>query len=83
MTILTEQMFQRESPIEMQLVILEDDRGITYEYYGAKIGLGKSGELGPRITKVTLGPMIEKDELVEFLLDGTIDGEPLRVSTYN
>jgi hypothetical protein len=46
----------------MQLIVLTDDKGISYEYYGAPFN-----DREPRIKSLYVGPVLTKDEVLDYL----------------
>lgn len=48
--------------VQMQLIVLTDETGISYEYYGAPF---KDRE--PRIKSLYVGPVLSKDDVLDYL----------------
>jgi len=48
--------------VPMQLIVLTDENGISYEYYGAPF---KDRE--PRIKSLYVGPVLSKDDVLDYL----------------
>jgi hypothetical protein len=48
--------------VPMQLIVLTDENGISYEYYGAPF---KDRE--PRIKSLYVGPLLDKNDVLDYL----------------
>jgi hypothetical protein len=48
--------------VSLQLIVLTDETGISYEYYGAPF---KDRE--PRIKSLFVGPILSKDDVLDYL----------------
>ena len=48
--------------VSMQLIVLTDENGISYEYYGAPF---KDRE--PRIKSLYVGPLLDKNDVLDYL----------------
>ena len=56
-----EKMDMEEVP-SIQVIVLTDDRGVSYEYYGAPFM-----DHVPRIKSMFVGPIVHKDEVIDYL----------------
>ncbi len=54
-----------ESIPSIQVIVLTDDRGVSYEYYGAPFM-----DHVPKIKSVFVGPVVCKEDVIEYLEDG-------------
>jgi hypothetical protein len=48
--------------VPMQLIVLTDENGISYEYYGAPFR-----DREPRIKSLYVGPILSKDDVLDYL----------------
>lgn len=48
--------------VSLQLIVLTDENGISYEYYGAPF---KDRE--PRIKSLYVGPLLTRDDVLDYL----------------
>ena len=46
----------------IQVIVLTDDRGVSYEYYGAPFM-----DHVPRIKSMYVGPVVDKQDVIEYL----------------
>ena len=46
----------------IQVIVLTDDHGVSYEYYGAPFM-----DHVPRIKSMFVGPIVHKDEVIDYL----------------
>jgi hypothetical protein len=51
-----------ESIPSIQVIVLTDDRGVSYEYYGAPFM-----DHVPRIKSLFVGPVVCKEDVIEYL----------------
>lgn len=51
-----------EGDVQMQLIVITDENGISYEYYGAPF---KDRE--PRIKSLYVGPLLDKNDVLDYL----------------
>ena len=56
-----------ESVPSIQVIVLTDDRGVTYEYYGAPFM-----DQIPKIKGLFVGPVVCKEDVIEYLEEGFI-----------
>jgi hypothetical protein len=54
-----------ESIPSIQVIVLTDDRGVSYEYYGAPFM-----DHVPKIKSLFVGPVVCKEDVIEYLEDG-------------
>lgn len=51
-----------ESVPSIQVIVLTDDRGVSYEYYGAPFM-----DHVPKIKSLFVGPVVCKEDVIEYL----------------
>lgn len=49
----------------IQVIVLTDDRGVSYEYYGAPFM-----DHVPKIKNLYIGPVVCKEDVIEYLEEG-------------
>jgi hypothetical protein len=54
-----------ESIPSIQVIVLTDDRGVSYEYYGAPFM-----DHVPKIKSLFVGPVVCKEDVIEYLEEG-------------
>ena len=59
-----EKMDMEEVP-SIQVIVLTDDRGVSYEYYGAPFM-----DHVPRIKSLFVGPVVCKEDVIGYLEEG-------------
>ena len=59
-----EKMDMEEVPT-IQVIVLTDDRGVSYEYYGAPFM-----DHVPRIKSMFVGPIVCKEDVIEYFEGG-------------
>lgn len=59
-----EQMDMEEVP-SIQVIVLTDDRGVSYEYYGAPFM-----DHVPRIKSLFVGPVVCKEDVIGYFEEG-------------
>jgi len=60
-----ERMDTEELLTGLQVIVITDDRGFSYEYYGAPFM-----DHVPKIRSLFLGPVVCKKEVIEYLEQG-------------
>jgi hypothetical protein len=60
-----EKDFKVESIPSIQVIVLTDDRGVSYEYYGAPFM-----DHVPKIKSLFVGPVVCKEDVIEYLEEG-------------